>query len=72
MQNLSLFIEVWACLGIPKFTLESILDADRVAVYGGPGMSLDSQAHSGVDSSCRSCRYLQRSGHVLQILSLFT
>ena len=47
-------------------------------------MSWDSQAHSGVASWCRSCRYLRRSGHALglpcslwsrllmQILSLFT
>ena len=50
MQILSLFAEVRACLGIPRFTLDAILDADLVAIYRGPGMSRDPPIHSGVDS----------------------
>ena len=50
MQILSLFAEVRACLGILRLTLDSMLGADLVAIYGGPGMSWDSKAHSEVDS----------------------
>ena len=50
MQILSLFTEVRACLGIPRFILESTLGADLVAIYGGPGMFWDAPIHSRVAS----------------------
>ena len=50
MQILSLFTEVRARLGILRFTLESTLDADLVAIYGGPAMFWDSPIHSRVNS----------------------
>ena len=51
MQIASLFAEVQTCLEIPRLiTLESTLDADLVAIYGGPAMFWDSPIHSRVNS----------------------